>query len=181
MRFSVGDKVLYPSRGAGTIVDTDHSELVDGFADYYVIKIDSQRLTLRVPMSKAEELGLRRVMSRRKLSHIWATLSAPPSPLPDDFKKRQEQIREMLRSGQPLVIAEAVRDLTCRQVRSYLTKADERLLAQGRGSLVDEVALVLDKDTAEAEQLLDNALAVHITAASDAAPAGAPAGAVDGR
>ena len=167
MQFSVGDKVLYPNRGAGTIVGTENQELVDGFADYYVIKIESQRLTLRVPMIKAEELGLRRVMSRRKLSRIWATLRDTPAPLPEDFKERQEQVRENLQSGEPIMIAEAVRDLSCRQLQSYLTKADARLLAQGRELLVDEAALVLDKDPVEAAQLLDDALAVHIAAAPD--------------
>jgi len=168
MPFAVGDKVLYPNRGAGTIVDTEHQELVDGFADYYVIEIKSQRLTLRVPTIKAEELGLRRVMSRRKLSRIWATLREASTALPEDFKVRQEQIREKLRSGQPITIAEAVRDLSCRELQSYLTKADAKLLAQGRELLVDEAALVLDRDAAEAAQLLDGALAVHIMAASDA-------------
>jgi RNA polymerase-interacting CarD/CdnL/TRCF family regulator len=98
---------------------------------------------------------------------VWATLRDEPQPLPEDFKERQEQIRDKLRSGQPLEIAEAVRDLACRELQSYLTKADAKLLTQGRELLVDEVALVLDKDGVETEQLLDKALAVHAAAASD--------------
>ena len=167
MKFSVGDKVLYPNRGAGTIVAKEDLELVDGFEGYFVIEVASRRLILRVPMSMMEELGIRRVMARRKLSRVLALLSDPPEPLPDDFKERQEQVREKLRSGQPAEIAETIRDLSCREQQSYLTKADTKLLAQGRDLLIDEAAIVLDKETVAVEQLLDKALSVHIAAGSD--------------
>jgi CarD family transcriptional regulator len=167
MAFSVGDKVLYPNRGAGTIVGTEHQELVDGFEDYFVIEIQSQRLTLRVPRRMMAELGVRRAMSRRKLPRLWEALRSTPQPLPADFKERQEQIRERLRTGEAIAIAEAVRDLSWREKQSYLTKADTKLLAQGRELLADEVALVLNKDSGEAEQKIDKALAVQLEAVPD--------------
>jgi len=168
MGFSVGDKILYPNRGAGTIVGKEHEELVDGFEDYYVIEIQSQRLILRVPVRMMAELGVRRAISRRRLPRIWETLRSDPQPLPDDFKERQEQIRERLRTGEPMEIAAAVRDLAWRELHAYLTKADTKLLSQGRDLLVDEVALVLDRESVEAEQLLDKALSVHAEAAAAA-------------
>jgi CarD family transcriptional regulator len=169
MGFSVGDKILYPNRGAGTIVGREHEELVDGFEDYYVIEIRSQRLILRVPMRMMKELGIRRAVSRRKVPRIWEALRSEPQQLPDDFKERQEQIRERLRTGDFMEIAAAVRDLSFRELQAYLTKADTKLLGQGRELLVDEVALVLDRENAEAEQLLDKALSVHADAAAAAA------------
>ena len=161
MDFSVGDKVLYASRGAGTIIGVEHQELVDGFENYYVIELRSQRLTLRIPVRMMGELGVRRVMRRDELPIVWEMLSATPQSLPDDFKERQEQIKQKLRTGRPLDIVEAVRDLSWRELQAYLTKADSRLLAQSRELLVDEVALVLDKESVEAEQMLDEALALQ--------------------
>ena len=161
MDFSVGDKVLYANRGAGTIIGVEHEELVDGFEDYYVIEIRSQRLTLRIPMRMMEELGVRQVMRRDELPIVWDTLSGTPQSLPDDFKERQEQIKQKLRTGRLLDIVESVRDLSWRELQAYLTKADAKLLAQSRELLVDEVSLVLDKESVEAEHMLDEALAVH--------------------
>lgn len=163
LKYRVGDKVLYPNRGAGTIVGLENAELVDGFQDYYVIEIQSQRLTLRIPTGKMQDLGVRKVMPRHELRRVWDALSDTPQSLPEDYKERQEQIRERLRTGSPLDIAEAVRDLSWRERQTYLTKADSKLLAQGRELLVDEVSLVLDRDNTEAERLLDEALAVHDT------------------
>lgn len=164
MEFAVGDKVMCPNRGAGTIVGVEHQELVEGFEHYYVIEIHSQRLILRVPIRKMKELGVRPVMPQDELTRVWDTLRKPPRRLVDDFKERQEQIRQELRSGKPLEIAKAVRDLTWREQYAYLTKADSGLLAQGRGLLADEMALVMDKEVVEAEQMIDAALAVSVAA-----------------
>jgi len=164
MEFSVGDKVMYPNRGAGTIVGVEHQELVDGFEHYYVIKIHSKRLTLRIPMRMMEELRVRPVISQDKLARVWETLKSTPHRLSEDFRERQEEIREKLRSGQPLKIAEAIRDLTWHEHYAYLTKADSELLAQGRELLADEMALVLNKEIAETERMIDAALAVGIAA-----------------
>jgi CarD family transcriptional regulator len=148
-------------------VGTEQQELVDGFEDYFVIEIQSQRLTLRVPRRMMSELGVRRAMSKRKLPRIWEALRSTPQALPADFKERQEQIREQLRTGDPIAIAEAVRDLSWREHEAYLTKADTKLLAQGRELLADEVALVLDRESSHAEERIDKSLAVQLTAASD--------------
>ena len=162
MEYAIGDKVLYPNRGAGTIIGLEHEELVNGFEHYYVIEVESQRLTLRVPMRMMETLGVRRVMHPDDLPHVLDVLSSPAQSLPDDFKERQEQIRDRLRSGRPVDVAYAVRDLSWREQQTYLTKADSKLLAQGREILADEVALVLDKENVVAEQILDKALGVHL-------------------
>ncbi|MDH7486743.1 MAG: CarD family transcriptional regulator [Anaerolineae bacterium] len=164
MQFSVGDKVMYPHRGAGIITGIEHGELVDGFEHYYVIEIESQRLTLRVPMRMVEELGVRRVMPATSLDEVWATLSRRPRPLADDFKERQEHIRAKLRSGDPVKVAQAVRDLSWREQQSYLTKADAELLAQGLELLIAEIAAVMDKDIGEVESMVNSALSRHVVA-----------------
>lgn len=161
MEYAIGDKVLYPNRGAGIIIGMEHEELVDGFEHYVVIEIESQRLTLRVPLRMMETLGVRLVMHPDDLSGVLDALGSPAESLPDDFKERQDQIRERLRSGRPVDVAYAVRDLSGREQQTYLTKADSKLLAQGREILVDEVALVLNKENIAAEQILDDALGVR--------------------
>lgn len=164
MKFSVGDKVMYLHRGAGIITGIEHKELVDGFEHYYVIEIESQRLTLRVPMRMAEELGVRRVMLADKLDEVWSALKGRPRPLADDFKERQEQIRAKLRSGNPVKVAQAVRDLNWREQQSYLTKADAELLAQGLDFLIAEIAAVMDKEIAEVEPMVNVALSRRVVA-----------------
>lgn len=167
MEFSVGDKVMYPSRGAGRIVGVEHQELVDGFEHYYVIEIPDGKLTVRVPMRKADDLGVRLVVSQAKLARLLDVLSGTPSRLPKDFKKRQEQVEEKLKTGEATQIAEVVRDLTWRERLVYLTRRDAYLLDQGREFLAAEIAMVTDTGVADVNETIDMALATAVVTEPD--------------
>jgi len=171
MQFSVGDKIMYPSKGAGRIVGVRRQELVEGFENYYVIEIPEQELTISVPMRKMGELGVRSVMSRGKLTRVLDTLRGVPCRLPKSYKERQEQIRGKLKTGRPLPIAEAVRDLTWHQHVRHSTKKDGDLLSRGRQFLAGEVALLTGDEVTDAREKIDAALAVVTAREPDQASA----------
>lgn len=158
MQLSVGDRVVYPRHGMGRIRRLENLDLVEGFERYYVIDIPDQGLTVRVPVRKVEELGVRPVMSTAMLAQVLDTLCGRPGLLAEDHRKRQEWVRERLETGRPLRIAEIVRDLTWHERRAHLTKADSALLAQGREILSAEIALVTDTPVADAKQTIDDAM-----------------------
>lgn len=160
MQFSVGDRVIHPTYGAGQITDTEDLELIEGFEHYYVIDILAQNVIVRVPMRKMQDLGVRPIMTEAKMAHMLETLRATPSQLSTDFKERRTRIQEKLNTGRPLKIAEVVRDLTWHKRETHLTKADSDLLAHGQTLLATEVALVTDTEVAQARETIDSALAV---------------------
>jgi CarD family transcriptional regulator len=171
MQFSVGEKVVHPHYGPGQIVGVEHRELVEGFEHYYVIESLIDESTLFIPVRKTDELGLRPVMSQAKLARVLTTLQEAPRRLSKDFKVRQERIREKLATARPAKVAEAVRDLTSRRKRSYLTKVDKRLLSQARELLAAEMAVVNGIDVIYAHQTIDRALdgdEIHKPAAAEA-------------
>jgi CarD family transcriptional regulator len=158
MQFSVGDKVVHPQYGPGQIIDVKHRELVEGFEHYYVIELLKNGSTLFIPMRKMKELGVRPVMSQAKLTRVLNILREGPRRLSKDFKVRQARIREKLATARPIKLAEAVRDLTGRRRRDYLTKVDRRLLDEGRELLAAEMAVVNRVDVLYAHQTIDSAL-----------------------
>jgi CarD family transcriptional regulator len=162
MQFSIGDKVIYPKHGAGQITGVEHQELVEGFEHYYVVEIFDKRVIAHVPMRKADELGVRPVMSRARLARVLDTLRGIPRQLSEDFKERQERIKKKLKTARPIALAEVVRDLTWRERLTRLSKADTDLLARGRELLATEIALVAEAGVADAEQMIDAALAVAV-------------------
>lgn len=163
MEFSIGDQIIHPAYGVGQIVDMEDLELVEGFEHYYVIEILDQGVTVRIPIRKMEDLGVRPVMSKAKLAQILETLSSMPRQLSEDFKTRQARVQEKLKTGRPLKIAEVVRDLSWRKRQAHLTKADANLLAQGQALLVTEMALVNNTEPNEAQETIDAALDVQFT------------------
>ena len=157
MRLSVGDSVVFPKRGIGQITRLESLDLVEGFERYYVIEIPDG-LTVRIPVRKAAELGVRLVMSRAKLAHVLKELRSSPRPLSEDYRERQDWVRERLASGVPIRIARIVRDLTWHERRAHLTQADTDLLARGRDFLSAEIAVVTGTGAVDARQTINDAL-----------------------
>jgi CarD family transcriptional regulator len=158
MGFSVGDKVMHPSFGAGQITGEEHRELVDGFNHYYVIAVMGARATAYVPIAKMGEIGVRLVMSSSKLTQVLGTLQSLPSTLSNDYKVRHARALEKLKTGLPVPVAEVVRDLTWRGKRRHLTQKDAALLHRGRVRLAAEMAWATDADLVETHELIDGTL-----------------------
>jgi CarD family transcriptional regulator len=159
MQFSIGDKVVHPIHGSGLVTAVEHQELVEGFEHYYVVEIAGKGLTVFVPMRKVDELGVRPASSHAELDHILRMLNGKPHGLPEDHKRRQSRIQEKLISGSLVQVTEVVRDLAWHKQLDHLTRADSRLLDQGRDLLASEMALVTDSAVDDVHQVIDAALA----------------------
>jgi CarD family transcriptional regulator len=158
MEFSVGDHVVHPKHGAGRITGAEQLELVEGFENYYVIEIRDKRLVVRVPVCKMEELGVRPAMPRSKLASVMDRLRSMPLRLSANLKTRQARIQEKLKTGQPLKIAEVIRDLTWLKRRARLSGTDAFLLDRSQELLATEIALITDTDATEARRTISMAL-----------------------
>ena len=159
LQYAVSDKIVHPHYGAGTITGVEQLDLIAGYERYYVIDMFEKQLTVRVPVRKVDELGIRKVMSSEILDRVLNTLRDIPDPLPEEYKTRQSEVRKRLQAGQPLETAAVVRDLFWHGQLDHLTKTDVVLLDQGRNLLAVEMALASDSDIAVVHQRIDAALA----------------------
>lgn len=162
MPYAVGDTVVHPHIGAGTIIDTRHQEMVDGFERYFVIEIPTRDSTIFIPMRSMDQVGVRPVMSQDRLDRVFETLADEPQALPKDYKQRQAEVEEKLTTGQPLPIAEIIRDLAWHEQVAHLTKKDATLLDQGRKFLAGEISLITGAEMDEVNEVIDQALAIAI-------------------
>lgn len=167
VEFAVGDKVVHPYHGPGTISSIEQRDFTEGLEHYYVIEIPGQGLTLHVPKDRMAKIGVRPAMARTQLARMLKTLRGRPHRLPADYKERQELVAEKLKTARPKEIAEAVRDLTWYQNQAHLTKRDSEYLDRGRQLLAAEVALVSDLDVAEANKMIDTTLTTALAAGSE--------------
>jgi CarD family transcriptional regulator len=158
MQPSIGDRIVHPIHGIGKIIEINHQELVEGFEHYCVIQVPGQRLTLHIPISTIDKAGIRALMPKAQVTRVFDTLCSTPTSLPEDFAKRQSNIRKKLETGHPMRVAEAVRDLTWHEEQAHLTKADTDLLNWGRDLLTNEIAAVTNTDLADARQKIQNTL-----------------------
>jgi CarD family transcriptional regulator len=153
--FRVGDKIVHPAHGAGVIAGIEQPDILDEYRRYYIIDLMGEDRRLMVPVRTAQDIGLRRVVSKRRSREMLAILSSPADGLPDDFKQRQSQLSERMREGSLASVARVVRDMAARSRAKAYSPTETRLYEQARRMLGGELALVNDTDVEVALHQID--------------------------
>ena len=152
--FKKGDLVLHRYYGLGTVVNIRRMKVTVNEQIYYIIDLaDGERLL--IPAKQAEQLGLSALVSSEAIIHV---LSEAPQSLADDFRLRKTEMDQKMDSGDPLRIAEVLRDLTWRGHVVKLSGGDIRLRGEARKFLSGLLAAWPSTDTRSAPQRLDATL-----------------------
>jgi CarD family transcriptional regulator len=80
--FDIGDKVVYPHHGAGTVVRKEKREVLGETREYLTIQILHNDMTVNVPCENAERVGLRQVIDQRTVTMVVRTLSGGSTEMP---------------------------------------------------------------------------------------------------
>ena len=156
--FDTGDKVVHPTHGAGLVTAIKKKDLLEQYHRYYIIDLAVDDRTLMIPVSKAEEIGLRSISQQAVLAQVWHTLEATAKTLSGDYKKRQKRIQEKLKTGDAIKVAEVIRDLSALKREDHLTSFDTKLLERAQQFLASEVAVVEGVQVSEAERMISEML-----------------------
>ena len=139
-RFKIGDKLLHPHYGAGTVVAIEEQRDNGTERNYYVIELVRGSGRLLTPVDRAEQIGLRKPISKKDRAKLLKILSGTPARLPEDYPKRRKKIKDMLREGSFADIGQVVRDLAWRKSEGDATMGDRRLLKRAKEVLAEELA-----------------------------------------
>jgi CarD family transcriptional regulator len=158
--FRIGDKVIHPSYGVGTVIEIKETHTLGSRKRYYSIELLGQPETIvMVPVGAEKRMGLRRPVPAAMLSQVWRVLEGDPNELPSNHDKRCDLLLEKLHGGDVLKIAEAVRDLAWRrEEKRRLTIRGKRLYDRGMALLAGEIASVRGDDLRAAEHQVSRAL-----------------------
>jgi CarD family transcriptional regulator len=108
---SPGDFVVYPTHGVGKVLEIENQEYSGHKLKLFVIEFDRERMTLRVPTDKAEVSGLRKLSSKKIIDKALTTLKGRARVKRTMWSRRAQEYETKINSGDPLAIAEVVRDL----------------------------------------------------------------------
>src|ERR1051325_2804188 len=158
MSFDVGDKVVYPHHGAAVIERKEQKEAFGETHEYLVLKLAYGALTLMVPTTKTDEVGLREVINDEEVEEVFAVLRKKEARMPTNWSRRFKNHVEKLKSGDIYQVAEVVRNLSLREADKGLSAGEKRMLAKARQILVSELTFALNVDEEAAEARLDAVL-----------------------
>ena len=156
--FEVGDKVVYPHHGAGTVLAKGVHDIRGERREYLTIEILQPPMTVMVPCDNADAAGLRPVINERAVGEVLFVLAAEGSEMPTQWNQRFKRNQEKLRSGDILELAEVVRNLERRQQDARLSPGEMQMLERARRVLVSELMYARHLDDEGASQLIDDAL-----------------------
>jgi CarD family transcriptional regulator len=164
--FRIGDMVIHPGYGAGTVVDIGELHCLGGGKPYYSIELsDGSQTRVWVPVRDAGKRGVRHPTPISQLSQIWRVLRAGPETLSPDHDTRHELLQEKLRGGDVFRVAEVVRDMFWENHRSRrLTIIGKELYDRGLMLLTSEVAAVQGCNLAAAEAEISGILGASLAA-----------------
>jgi len=138
--FELGDKVLHPIYGAGTLVSIEKRGQDGTISDYYVIELLQGKGRLLTPVGKSEELGIRKPVDKADRRGLAKVFSGRPRKLSEDYRKRRIVIDQRLREGSFVEVGRVVRDLSWVESQGRSTTGDRRMLQRAKSLLAKELA-----------------------------------------
>lgn len=159
MTFQIGDKVVYPNQGVGTIENISIRTFGSAFEKFYLLRFGSNAMTVLVPFSNAANIGLRRVTKDREISRILSYLSNGWCKINPDWKARFKENTDKMQSGDLLRAAEVLKGLLQIHLDKPLSFREKKMLDRARHMLVSEVSIARNVPEIHAIALLQRALA----------------------
>ena len=157
--FDVGDKVVYPHHGAGTVVSKDVKTVLGEEREYLTIQILHNDMTVNVPTENAEKVGLRWVIGLDAVEVVVKALSGESTEMPKNWNRRFKHNRDKMKTGDILELAEVVRNLSLRDHEKGLSTGEKQMFVKAKKILASELMYAKGMDEEECAEWLDGVLA----------------------
>jgi CarD family transcriptional regulator len=158
MTFQIGEKVVYPNQGVGTIENISTRSFGSDFEKFYLLRFGYNSMTVLVPFSNVANIGLRRVTKDREISRVLSYLSNGVCCPNADWKVRFKENTEKMQSGDLLRVAEVLKGLLQVQREKPLSFREKKMLDRARHMLVSEVSTARSLPELHAVSVLQRAL-----------------------
>ena len=156
--FDIGETVVYPKHGVGEIVSIESMEVSSIKTKFYVVKMEQAKLTIRVPLDKQEEVGLRKISSRKTIFNVFDILKLKPKIRRIMWSRRAQEYEAKIFSGDPVKIGEVVRDLFRKNSQPEQSYSERQMFQVALERLAREVAAVEKTDYFQATEKIETTL-----------------------
>jgi CarD family transcriptional regulator len=156
--YKVGDKVVYPHHGAGTVVKKETRTVLGEERVYLTIKIEHNDMTVNVPAENAERVGLRSVIDEEHIERVLDVLHGDGTKMPKNWNRRFKYNRDKMKTGDIFELAEVVRNLSLRDSEKGLSTGEKQMFVKAKKILASELMYAKGFDEDGATAWLDEEL-----------------------
>ena len=156
--YKVGDKVVYPHHGAGTVVKKEMREVLGEKREYLTIQILHNDMTVQVPADNAEKVGLRTVIDEDEVTLVLKYLTNGGTEMPKNWNRRFKHNRDKMKTGDIFELAEVVRNLSLRDNEKGLSTGEKQMFVKAKKILASELMYAKGMDEEECSEWLEGVL-----------------------
>ncbi len=150
LAFRPGDHIVYPAHGVGRVMGVEKQSVAGLDLDVFVIAFEQDKMTLRVPTTKARSCGMRALASADVVNEAMKTLQGRPRIKRTMWSRRAQEYEAKINSGDLVSIAEVVRDLHRASDQPEQSYSERQLYESALDRMARELAAVekIDRDLA---------------------------------
>ena len=159
MGFKVGQKVVYPNHGIGTIEQIEQKQIGPQALPFYTLRLAATNTVVLVPVANAVEVGLRNPITSAECEMLLKNLGDDFEAPPNDWKDRFKDFSERMRTGDVFEVADVLKNLTYLSKVKPLSFREQRMLERARYLVISELAAVCRQPECAVEPRVEQALA----------------------
>ncbi len=165
LEFEVGDKVIYPNHGVGTVTRIETKTILGTTCGFYSLRMTASDTTVLVPIDNVEGVGLRGAIAVSEVKKLYTLLGDGEIDNHQNWKGRFKDNSDKMRTGSIYDVIDVLKNLNFLSQTKNLSFREKRMLDRAKFLVVSEVAEVT-ADTNEAvedkvNKALERCLANH--------------------
>lgn len=156
--FNIGDRVVYPMHGAGTIEGVEEKEILGKSHRYYVLRLPIGDMKVMIPVDNTKEIGLRDVVKPEEVDKVVDFLREESTVMSTNWNRRYRSNLEKIKSGDIYEVADVVRNLAARERQKGLSTGERKMLDSAKEILISEIILAKNWDRDRTVHVVEDAL-----------------------
>jgi CarD family transcriptional regulator len=157
--FRLNEYVVYPSHGVGKIVAIEEQAIAGMKVELFVITFEHAKMTMKVPTSKLQENGMRKLAEDDVVRRAMETLKGRARVKRTMWSRRAQEYDAKIKSGDLVSIAEVVRDLYRAESQPEQSYSERQLFEAALDRMSREIAVIEKLDERGAVQKIVDVLA----------------------
>lgn len=153
--FEIGSWVVYPSHGVGKLEGIDKFEIEGQTIEFFVVSFPKNKLVLKLPIKKALEAGLRKVITKDEMQQALDVLVQKGKKRRLMWSKRAQEYETKINSGDPIALAEVIRDLYKEGGDTMQSFSERQIYQHAMERLAREVSIVDQIEESDAVKKLE--------------------------
>ncbi len=141
INFNSGEYVVYPTHGVGKVTDITKQTIAGSELELLVVNFDKDKMTLRLPVSKLDQVGLRKISDTNTMKEALSTLKGKPRVKKVMWSRRAQEYENKINSGNPIAVAEVIRDLHRSENLAEQSYSERQIYEHALERLASEIAI----------------------------------------